>query len=71
MKKEVKEGQKIKVEIINVDKDNKKISLSVKEMFINHWDEAFRQNYSLGTVVRVVVQKNCAFWCVCKTSRGN
>ncbi|GHT16123.1 hypothetical protein AGMMS49573_04740 [Endomicrobiia bacterium] len=64
MKKEVKEGQKIKVEIINVDKD-KKISLSVKEMFINHWDEAFRQNYSLGTVVRVVVQKKlCLLVCL-------
>ncbi|WP_096525878.1 S1 RNA-binding domain-containing protein [Candidatus Endomicrobiellum trichonymphae] len=64
MKKEVKEGQKIKVEIINVDKD-KKISLSVREMFINHWDEAFRQNYSLGTVVRVVVQKKlCLLVCL-------
>ncbi|MDR0819920.1 MAG: S1 RNA-binding domain-containing protein [Endomicrobium sp.] len=69
LKKEVKEGQKIKVKIINVDKKKKKIALSVKEMFTNPWDEAFR-HYLPGTVIRGIVQKIVSFGAFVKLPEG-
>jgi ribosomal protein S1 len=41
LKKEVKKGQKIKVKIINIDKEKKKSLYQLKKMFANSWDEAF------------------------------
>ncbi|GHT46691.1 30S ribosomal protein S1 [Endomicrobiia bacterium] len=55
LKRDVKKGQEIEVKIIGMDKENKKIALSVKRILTNPWDEAFR-HYAPGTVVKGVVQ---------------
>ncbi|GHT37462.1 30S ribosomal protein S1 [Endomicrobiia bacterium] len=55
LKRDVKKGQEIEVKIIGMDKENKKIALSVKRILTNPWDEAFR-HYAPGTAVKGVVQ---------------
>ncbi len=59
-KKEVKEGQEIEVKIINCDKENKKISLSVKQMKPNPWEESAR-HYVPGTRVKGIVKNITPF----------
>ncbi|MDR1418585.1 MAG: S1 RNA-binding domain-containing protein [Endomicrobium sp.] len=56
IKKEVKKGQKIEVKIISVDKENKKIALSVKQIQENPWTLAFK-HYIPGTKVKGIVVK--------------
>jgi small subunit ribosomal protein S1 len=60
LRRDVKKGQEIEVKIINTDKENKKIALSVKQIFANPWDEALRR-YTPGTVVKGIVQKLTSF----------
>lgn len=68
-KRSVKKGQEIEVKIINVDKENKKISLSVKKIQSNPWDEAFR-HYTPGTIVKGVVQNLMPFGAFVKLPEG-
>ncbi|MCA6085432.1 MAG: S1 RNA-binding domain-containing protein [Endomicrobium sp.] len=68
-KRELKKGKEIDVKIINVDKENKKIALSVKKMFTNPWDEALRR-YAPGTVVKAVVQNIMPFGAFVKLPDG-
>ncbi|GHT61720.1 30S ribosomal protein S1 [Endomicrobiia bacterium] len=69
LKRDVKKGQEIEVKIIGVDKENKKISLSVKRILTNPWDEAFR-HYAPGTVVKGVVQNFESFGAFVKLPEG-
>ncbi|MDR3257102.1 MAG: S1 RNA-binding domain-containing protein [Endomicrobium sp.] len=69
LKKEIKEGQEIEVKIIDIDKENKKIALSIKKMLINPWDEAFR-HYTPGTVIKGVVQNLMPFGAFVKLPEG-
>jgi small subunit ribosomal protein S1 len=69
LKREVKKGQEIEVKIINVDRENKKIALSVKKMLSNPWDEAFR-HYTPGTVVKGIVQNLMPFGAFVKLPEG-
>jgi small subunit ribosomal protein S1 len=69
LKSEVKKGQEIEVKIIDVDKESRKIALSVKKIFANPWDEAFR-HYPPGTIVKGVVQNLMPFGAFVKLPEG-
>jgi small subunit ribosomal protein S1 len=69
LKREVKKGKDIEVKIIDVDNENKKISLSVKRILPNPWDEAFR-HYSPGSVVKGIVQNIMPFGAFVKLPEG-
>jgi small subunit ribosomal protein S1 len=69
LKREVKKGQDIEVKIIGVDKENKKIALSVKQTLSNPWDEAFR-HYAPGSVVKGTVQSLVPFGAFVKLPEG-
>jgi small subunit ribosomal protein S1 len=69
LKREVKKWQDIEVKIIAVDKENKKIALSLKQILPNPWDEAFR-HYSPGTVVKGIVQNIMPFGAFIKLPEG-
>lgn len=68
-KKNVKKGNEIEVKIITVDKENKKISLSVKKIQANPWDEAVR-HYAPGTTVKGIVQNLMPFGAFVKLPEG-
>ena len=69
LKREVKKGQELEVKIIDVDKENKKIALSIKQMLPNPWNEAFR-HYTPGTIVKGIVQKLMPFGAFVKLPEG-
>jgi small subunit ribosomal protein S1 len=69
LKREVKKEQEIEVKIIGVDKENKKIALSVKQTLSNPWDEVFR-HYTPGTVVKGIVQNIMPFGAFVKLPEG-
>jgi small subunit ribosomal protein S1 len=52
----LQKGEKIKVKIINIDGDKKKIGLSLKELTPNPWD-TFEKRYEAGSVVNGKVTK--------------
>ncbi|MDR1195085.1 MAG: 30S ribosomal protein S1 [Endomicrobium sp.] len=68
-RKNVKKGNEIEVKIIAVDKENKKISLSIKKMQANPWDEAVR-HYAPGTTVKGIVQNLMPFGAFVKLPEG-
>lgn len=68
-KRGVKKGREIEVKIIDVDKEGKKISLSVKKMQANPWDEAYR-HYAPGTMVKGVIQNIMPFGAFVKLPEG-
>ncbi|MCL2388879.1 MAG: S1 RNA-binding domain-containing protein [Elusimicrobia bacterium] len=68
-KKNVKSGDEIEVKVIALDKENKKISLSVKKILQNPWEEAVRR-YAPGTKVKGVVTKLMPFGAFVKLPEG-
>ncbi len=68
-KKEVKAGNEIEVKITNCDKENKKISLSVKQMTPNPWEEAAR-HYAPGTKIKGIVKNITPFGAFVELSEG-
>ncbi len=68
-KKEVKAGNEMEVKIINCDKENKKISLSVKQMTPNPWEEAAR-HYVPGTKIKGIVKNITPFGAFVELSEG-
>ncbi|MDR2426915.1 MAG: 30S ribosomal protein S1 [Endomicrobium sp.] len=68
-KRNVKKGTELEVKIIDVDKENKKISLSVKKMQVNPWEEAVR-HYTPGTIVKGTVQNLMPFGAFVKLPEG-
>lgn len=68
-KKNVKVGDEIEVKIIGVDKENKKISLSVKKIQANPWEEAVR-HYVPGARVKGIVTKLMPFGAFVKLPEG-
>ena len=52
----VKKGQKIKLKIINLSKENNKINLSLKHFSENPWD-TFLNRYTVGDIVKGKVTK--------------
>lgn len=68
-KKNIKKDQEIEVKIIDVDKTNKKISLSVKKIKSNPWDDVFK-HYAPGSVVKGVIQNLMPFGAFVKLPEG-
>ena len=68
-KNEVKEGNDIEVKIISCDKETKKISLSVKQMKPNPWEESAR-HYVPGTKVKGIVKNITPFGAFVKLPEG-
>jgi ribosomal protein S1 len=59
-KKVVQEGAKVQVMIIGVDKDKKRVSLSLKQLAKDPWDTV-EQDFAVGTVVDGTVKKVVEF----------
>ena len=68
-KSEVKEGNEIEVKIVSCDKETKKISLSVKQMKPNPWEESAR-HYVPGTKVKGIVKNITPFGAFVKLPEG-
>ncbi|MDD5021361.1 MAG: S1 RNA-binding domain-containing protein [Endomicrobiaceae bacterium] len=68
-KKEVAVGNELEVKVIGCDKETKKISLSVKKMHANPWEEASR-NYVPGTKVKGIVKSTTPFGAFVKLPQG-
>ncbi len=56
----LKEGDLVKVKILNVDKENERISLSIKETTPGPWDEA-KSRFSVGEIVEGTVKRLVPF----------
>ncbi|MDR3112264.1 MAG: 30S ribosomal protein S1 [Elusimicrobiota bacterium] len=68
-KKELKKDQEIEVKIISADKETKKISLSVKAMLPNPWEDSLK-TCSPGTIVKGIVQNLTPFGAFVKLPQG-
>ncbi|MBO0777425.1 MAG: S1 RNA-binding domain-containing protein [Ktedonobacteraceae bacterium] len=53
-------GQEVEVQVLNVDKDKKKIALSIKRAEVDPWTTV-EQRYTPGQIVTGVVTKNAPF----------
>ncbi|MDR0823259.1 MAG: S1 RNA-binding domain-containing protein [Endomicrobium sp.] len=69
MKKNVKKGKEIDVKIISIDTENKKISLSVKQITGNPWEDAFK-HYAPGMVVKGIVENLMPFGAFVRLPEG-
>jgi small subunit ribosomal protein S1 len=69
LRRDLKKGKEIEVKIIDIDKENKKIALSVKQILANPWDEAFR-HYTPGSLIKGVVQSLTSFGAFVKLPEG-
>lgn len=65
----LKKGQKVKTVIINLDKDNKRISLSLKKLRENPW-ETVEQKFPVGSIVYGTVKKIMPFGFIVKLTDG-
>lgn len=68
-KKEVVAGNELEVKVIGCDKISKKISLSIKKMHTNPWEEAAR-HYAPGTKVKGIVKNITPFGAFVKLPEG-
>ncbi len=65
----LKKGDKIEAVILSVDRENKKITLGVKQLSVNPWD-TLTQSIPVGTVVHGVVTKTAAFGAFVQLDNG-
>ncbi|MCV6009337.1 S1 RNA-binding domain-containing protein, partial [Enterococcus faecalis] len=56
----VKEGEKVKVKVLSVDRDNGRISLSIKDTLPGPW-EGIEQKAQKGTVLTGTVKRLVSF----------
>ena len=68
-KEYVKKGQKIKVKVINLDKENNKINLSLKHFTANPWD-TFEERYHVNDIVTGKVTKLTDFGAFIELEEG-
>ena len=61
----VSEGEKIKVEILAVDRDNERISLSRKNTLPGPWTD-IENRISRGDIVESTVKRLGKFWSICR-----
>jgi small subunit ribosomal protein S1 len=69
LKRELKKDQEIEVKVIGIDVANRKISLSVKRLLVNPWDEALKY-YPPGSIVKGTVQDIMPFGAFVKLPEG-
>ena len=65
----LKQGQQIEVKVLKIDRENKKISLGMKQLLDNPWDYA-EQKFPKNTVVRGVVKKITDFGAFVEIEEG-
>ena len=68
-KEYVKKGQKIKLKVINLDKENNKINLSLKHFTENPWD-TFEERYHVNDIVTGKVTKLTDFGAFIELEEG-
>jgi small subunit ribosomal protein S1 len=56
----VQPGQKVKVVVLKLDREKRKVSLGMKQLTASPWDEAVA-NYPLGTIVKGKVSRTTEF----------
>jgi small subunit ribosomal protein S1 len=56
----LKKGQQIEVKIVNIDKENRKINLSLKHLLENPWDKV-EEKYKEGTKIKGKIKNIAAF----------
>lgn len=56
----VQEGEKVKVKVLSIDRDNERISLSIKETQPGPWDEA-KNDFNVGDVLEGTVKRLVSF----------
>jgi small subunit ribosomal protein S1 len=64
-----RKGQEVEAVILGIDKDNKKISLGIKQLTQDPW-EAIEQEYPVGSIVEGVVSKTTNFGAFIKLPSG-
>ena len=65
----MKKGQKVKVKVINLDKENNKINLSLKHFTANPWD-TFEERYHVNDIVTGKVTKLTDFGAFIELEEG-
>jgi len=65
----LKKGQQIEVKIVNIDKGNRKINLSLKHLLDNPWDKV-EEKYKVGTVLKGKVKNIAAFGAFIELEEG-
>ncbi|OHD13828.1 MAG: hypothetical protein A2086_07540 [Spirochaetes bacterium GWD1_27_9] len=65
----VKKGQQVEVKIVNIDKEGKKINLSLKHLLENPWDRV-EEKYKVGTKVKGRVKNIAAFGVFLELEQG-
>ncbi|MBO7429940.1 MAG: S1 RNA-binding domain-containing protein, partial [Spirochaetia bacterium] len=68
-KEYVKKGQKIKLKVINLDKENNKINLSLKHFTANPWD-TFEERYHVNDIVTGKITKLTEFGAFIELEEG-
>ena len=64
-----RKGQEVEAVILGIDKDNKKISLGIKQLTQDPW-EAIEQEYPVGSIVEGIVSKTTNFGAFIKLPSG-
>lgn len=65
----LKEGDKVNVKILKVDKDNERISLSIKATLPGPWEQA-AQDFKIGDVVQGIVKRLVSFGAFVEVAPG-
>ncbi len=65
----LKQGQQVEVKVLKIDREKKKISLSMKQLLANPWDHA-EQKFAKNTVVTGVVKKITDFGAFVEIEEG-
>ena len=65
----VKKGQKIKLKVVQIDQEEKKINLSLKELTPNPWD-SFGEKYQVNDIVKGTVTKLTDFGAFIEIEKG-
>ena len=60
----VQEGQKVKVKVLSVDRDNERISLSIKETLPGPWTN-IAEKAPKGAILDGECETTCFIWCLC------
>lgn len=65
----LKKGDKVDAVILSVDKESKKITLGVKQLGLNPWEDV-EKNMPMGTIVKGIVTKITAFGAFVELENG-
>jgi len=64
----LKVGQEVKVKVINIDREKKRIGLSIRQLKDDPWMNMVK-DYQVGQLVEGVITRLAKFWCFCPPFR--